>query len=136
MKRYFLKKFRMLVSIGMILSSVAPLQAVVFWDNTMAPNVDDDNLVINGAVQLNAGGTHISSVTTDIVVSLLSASTVRGNDAAPSQLYITVGAGRTVRFTLPQFDLSFIGSADANKTPLLIVVSGPGNVEFQLRGGR
>ncbi len=136
MKRYFLKKFRMLVSIGMILSVATPLHAVVFWDNTMAPNVDDDNLVINGAVQLNAGGTHISSVTNDIVVSLLSSSVVRGNDTAPSQLYVTAGAGRTVRFYLQQYDLSFIGSTDANKTPLLIVVSGPGNVEFQLRGGR
>lgn len=112
------------------------IQAVVVWNAVAAPDVIDDDLIINGNVQLKLGSNIIRAQTQDVNVSVISNSQVRGNDAGPSQLYVCAAAGRTVHFTLDSFDLAFVGSSDANQTPLLIIFGDFGTTRFTLRGNR
>jgi len=135
MNSHMVKRTLLPACIAIILNACM-LQGTVLWDATMANNVVDQNLIINGLVQLNPGGTRIQALTTNVTVALMQTSVVRGNDAAPSQLYINAGTGLSVTFILSAFDLSFLGSSDANQTPLLIVVEGPGIINFVLQGGR
>lgn len=135
MKNYWSKRF-ILPTFLMFVLSVGAIKGTILWDSTMALDVVDQDLIIDGSVQLKLGANKIQSISTNIQVSVISNSQVRGNDGGPSQLYINAGAGRSINVFLGSFDLSFVGSIDVNTTPLLIVAEGPGEINFIIRGGR
>ncbi len=136
MIHHMVRNFFLAASVIFILHLCGIAQGTVLWNSVSAPNCIDQNLVITGLVQLSAGGTQIQAATTNVVVSVITSSQVRGNDTAPSQLYVNAASGLSVTFMLTSFDLSFVGSSDVPHTPLLIMMEGPGQINFVLQGGR
>lgn len=124
----------------LLFSSYEIAHAVVVWNSFgLAGDVIDDNLIIDDSgpgIQLKPGSNIIRAITTNVNVNLINnPAVVRGNDGAPSQLYICADLNRTITVNIDIFNLSFIGSADAPQSPLLIVVAGYGTVIFNISGG-
>ncbi len=109
-----------------------PLSATVTWNAVGVSDVIDNNLYIDGSlgdITLPLGSTKIYANTVDVNVTLNSFPGIFGNPGGASQLYLIANTGRTITFNLTTF-LTFFGSNDVNRTPLLIVVSGGGTVNF------
>lgn len=105
--------------------------AIVNW-SPGAGDVVNDDLQINGNVQLNAGANYIRATTQNVNVTMTASSVVRGNDTIASVLYLVTDNGYSITFNIT-FDLEFRGSAAGQK--LLIVQSGNGSVFWQVNGG-
>ncbi len=134
--------FRKCISLAFLVVLLSSFQvyASVTWDNTMAPDVIDDDLTIDGsggAIDL-VGKTIVNANTVNVNVTVTNSGTVtvEGDNTGPSQLYLCAASGKKITFNLDTDDLIFLGSDDANKTPLLIIVGGAGTVEFKMKGGR
>ncbi len=124
------------IELLMSLAWLMPLSATVTWQGSSVSNVTasvDPNLVISsslGNVVLPLGGTTIYADTADVNVTLSGVPTVVGNPGGASQLYLHANAGHSINFNIINH-LNFHGSANApTLTPLLIVISGGGTVNF------
>jgi len=104
------------------------------WEGSSVSNVKDEDLVIKGDVKLPKGATKIQAIKKDVHVSLTKSSIVRGSNSGKSRLYFQAEDGRTIFFRISH-DLTFRGSESNSDDKLLIVQSGPGEVEFEIKGG-
>jgi len=131
MKKCF-SRYRLALFALFIITSAA--YADVTWRGTSASDVIDNDIVIKDDVLLKLGSTRIEAIHRDVTITLTRDAVISGHWAGESQLYLMAAEGRTIRFVLDH-DLKFIGSSAVTGDDLLIVQSGPGNVEVELTPG-
>ncbi len=105
------------------------------WKGSSVSDVKNEDLVIDGDVKLPKGATKIEATTKDVHVFLEKDSIVRGSNSGKSRLYLTVAEGRKIVFCL-NHDLTFRGSESDVDDTLLILQSGHGEVDIEIKGGR
>lgn len=111
-------------------------------DNT---NITDDIYASNGRTVVDVCGTnaligsiHIIADTADMLVTITNGDAVITGSGAEAQLYLDAALGRIITFSLTQ-DLMFRGTVydgTTTTTDLLVTVTGPGLVVFQILGDR
>jgi hypothetical protein len=127
-----------------LLVSPSGLQALVTWLPGGAPgstpDVNNDDLFIPGvpitlAANDSCNAVEINATTTNVNVTLGGPAVVVGNSIGQTILRLNAAAGFTITFDLTVFPLSFVGSSDVARSPLLILAEGEGTVIFNIRGG-
>lgn len=141
MKSFFQKKkFLSILFISTLLCS--SYQFAATWVGTNVASVTDDDLVLDGSlgdiILTTSEKVVINAATTDITVTLQNGPiVVRGNDGGPSVLCVCAASGQTVTFeVVSSLDLTFEGSPAPDSSPLLIIVGGEGDVQFNIAGQR
>jgi hypothetical protein len=132
MKRCF-SRYRLALFAISLASSMA--QADQIWRGISTCDVVDQDLVIKDDVLLPLGGIRIEAIHKDVTVTLTKDAVISGHWAGESDLYLVAAEGRTIRFVVDH-DLAFIGSSAITGDPLLIVQSGPGEVEVAIKPGK
>lgn len=134
MRKNFLMRSFHLVTIG-VLFSIASMRGDVFWTGgPQSVDVVDTDLHISNDNSIVGGVQIISNVNPSVNVYIdVNDAIVRGSSVGlggPSRLFfVTTNVVNSINVYL-DFDLTFYGSPDG--TPLLLMVYGPGNVNFHL----
>ncbi|TET06005.1 hypothetical protein E3J79_03620 [Candidatus Dependentiae bacterium] len=137
MRNCCIKKGLLLVTIVAFLFSFN-LIFPVNWTGTVTADVTDANIYITGNVILQDGIT-VKADTADVVVIAPTGNfSIGGQASGNSRLYlVTTAYNKIIRFDLTSYDLVFKGSAAGpDLEDLLIVVKGPGKIEFLLGNGK
>lgn len=107
----------------------------VSWNNsTVSTDVDNADLVISG-FNVISGPVHINATTCDVVVTVSAGDAfVRAQDSN-GRLYLNAATGFSITFELSD-NLTFLGSSNATKDPLFMMVQGGGDVSFRVAGNK